>query len=303
MITLYEYNGMNEKLTADLRQLIDCCRAVDHYEPIIYWEVLHNTRSMPGDYVLYQENSMVGYLSSFYFEEDKIEISFAIHPDFRNQSLFEDLLEYALQAVQTIHYDSILISIHDKDRPLQGSLSRLGAQSVYKEYNLIRTLTTPEIIDEAAAIELLRASDSAAAEQLGKIHHDCFNSDLELMTLRFSNTLEMPNRRSYFAMHQGEIIGALHSRVDNTGALFLHDISINPEKRGRGFGLALIRLAINLFMNEGQTVFNLTVASNQSRALSLYQRCHFEIQDIYQFWALDKKFTFPPHYSLPPKRH
>lgn len=303
MITLHEYNGFNNKLIKDLRTLVDCCKAVDGYTPMIYWEVLKLKREVPGDYCLYQDDTMVGYLSTFNFEDYSIEVSFAIHPDFRNQSLFEHLLDYARDKLQLLYYDALILSTDVRDHQLAKTFNRLGAEATHKEYMLKRDNAGPEDPSALDSIELVQIKDKENAVQLAQIHERAFHSDLEMMIERFSKTVTMPNRRCFIALHHGEAIGALHARIDGPDSTCLHDIGIVPEKRNAGFGAQLVKLALNTLMAEGQHCFELVVATNNHHALKLYQRCGFILQQTYQFWRIDKYFSFPPHYTIPERRH
>ncbi len=302
MITLHEYNGLNEKLMHDLRTLVAECRAADGFEPMIYWEVLKLKREVAGDYLLYEQNKLIGYLSTFYFEDYVIELSFAIHPDYRNQSLFEDLLDYARTHLQNLQHDSLLLSTDINDPYLPKAFNRLGAKAVHREYTLMRHHNEPEDIYALEPIELIHAQRKEDAVLLAEIHHRCFNSDLNAMVDRFSQTIHMKNRRCFLVMHKDKAIGALHARFDSDDTTCLHDIGILPEKQGLGFGTQLFKLAINALLAEKRLNFKLIVATNNQKALRLYQRCRFQIQQTYQFWRIDKKFNFPPHFTIPEKR-
>ncbi len=303
MITLQEHNGFNETLIADLKELIAACKAVDGYVPMLYWEVLKLKRDIPGDYCLYQNNKMIGYLSTFNFEDPLIEVSFAIHPDFRNQSLFEELLEYARDHLQMMHYDALLLSTGEQDSVLVNTFTRLGSKKTHTEYILTRDNVGAEEIYASDPIELVLGQKKDDGARLAEVHARCFDSDLDLMTERFTKTIAMSNRRCFLALHHGEAIGAAHVRIDGSGSACLHDISIVPEKQNFGFGLQLLKLVLNTLIADGQTRFHMIVAADNQRALQLYQRCHFTVEQAYQFWRMDKHFTFPPHYTLPKRKH
>lgn len=303
MITLQEYNGLDERLINDLKELIAACKTVDGYVPMLYWDVLKLKRETPGDYCLYQNNRMIGYLSTFNFEDALIEISFAIHPDFRNQSLFEELLEYARDHLQFVQYDALLLSTGEQDTILVNTFTRLGAKKTHTEYILTREDVGAEEIYADDPIELVQAQKREEGSLLAEIHARSFDSDLEFMIERFTKTITMPNRRSFLAMHHGEAIGAAHVRIDSNDTICLHDISIVPEKQHFGFGLQLLKLVLNTLIADGQTQFHMIVAADNQRALRLYQRCHFQVEQAYQFWRMDKHFTFPPHYTLPKRKH
>lgn len=303
MITLHEYNGLNDKLIEDLHTLIDCCEVVDGHTPMIYWEVLKLKREIPGDYCLYKEDKMIGYLSTFNFEDYSIEVSFAIHPDFRNQSLFEHLLDYARDKLQLLYYDALILSSDILDTTLSRVFNRLGAEAMHKEYLLNRDDLGPENISALDSIELVQVKKKEEAELLAQIHERAFHSDLEVMVERFSKTVTMPNRRCFLALYHGEPIGALHARIDSPDVTCLHDIGIIPEKRHSGFGLQMLKLALNTLIAEGHHHFELVVATNNQHALELYQNCRFTLKQTYQFWRINKDFSFPPHYKITERRH
>ncbi len=302
MITLQEHNGFSEKLIADLKILVEHCKTADRSIPMIYWDVLKSKREAPGDYCLYQYDKMIGYLSTFSFEESLFEVSFAIHPDFRNQSLFEELFDYARDRLQTLQYTALLLSTGTKDTSLTNTFTQLGAKITHKEYILRRDNIAAEEICASDPIELVQG-EKEDAFRFAEVHARCFGSELDLMEERFSKTIGMPNRRCFLAQHHGHVIGALHVRIDSGHSACFHDVSIIPEKQNFGFGLQLLRLALNTLIAEGQKQFHILVAAENKRALRLYERCHFTETQSYQFWRMDKHFIFPPHYTIPKRKH
>ncbi|MCD6044912.1 MAG: N-terminal acetyltransferase, family, partial [Gammaproteobacteria bacterium] len=205
--------------------------------------------------------------------------------------------------LQIMYYDALILSTGEQDTTLMNTFSRLGAKKTHTEYILTRDNIGSEEIYTSDPIELVLVQDKEDGTRLAEVHVRCFDSDLELMTERFAKTITMPNRRCFLALHHGKAIGAAHVRIDGSGSACLHDIGIVPEKQNFGFGVQLLKLVLNTLIADGQTQFHMVVAADNQRALKLYQRCHFTVEQAYQFWRMDKHFTFPPHYTLPKRKH
>ena len=67
----------------------------------------------------------------------------------------------------------------------------------------------------------------------------------------------------------------------------LSDIAVLPQLQGQGIGRSLIAHGINLSLGEGKTIQGLDVETRNQRALNLYTRLGFYIQNSCDFWRID----------------
>lgn len=286
MLRLFEYNGLDKKQLQELRALVKICTKADGYQPKIFWEAVAMKRTHPGDYCVYQGNSLVAYLSTFNFEEDSMEVSCLIHPDFRHQGLFLDMFNYARNKFLNHQPESYLFSCHESATKMEQLYKSLGARLSHKEFTLHRNKNTIEEFSPMEDFEL-RVPSLRDALVMAKIEKECFDSSEDLMFSRFKQIIPLAHRRHWLAYYKGACMGKMHARLEENG-VFLHNIAILPSYQGKGFGNQLLKHAINALLSEGHSQFHLMVDGMNERALTLYLNCGFEVKSVFNFWQVEK---------------
>ena len=92
------------------------------------------------------------------------------------------------------------------------------------------------------------------------------------------------------AFKNNQLIGKAHLRWEKKSTT-LSDIAIIPAHQGNGYGTALIAHCINHSLSEGTTLINLDVETHNLKALNLYTRLGFMIQNACDYWSIDADFS------------
>ncbi len=79
----------------------------------------------------------------------------------------------------------------------------------------------------------------------------------------------------------------------NSHIMYLGGVAIHPDLAGKGYAKEMILDAIDLVKNLGFTRIELTVATGNHKAISLYEKCGFHSEGIlknYTFLASENRF-------------
>jgi len=122
----------------------------------------------------------------------------------------------------------------------------------------------------------------------------CFPKTQGKSTERFQQIFDDRNYQVFMAYQNNQPIGKAHLRWENQGVT-LSDIAVLPKLQGKGFGSALISHCINYALSEGKPNVNLDVETHNQRALNLYTRLGFHVQNACDYWSieLNKLQEFP----------
>jgi len=97
--------------------------------------------------------------------------------------------------------------------------------------------------------------------------------------------LENPAKRYFIARLDGEAIGQI-GIITTAERVYIRAVGIAPQWRHRGFGRQLLAATLRTQRNEGRQTFELDVATDNRRALSLYTSCGFRETNIYDYYAV-----------------
>ena len=103
-----------------------------------------------------------------------------------------------------------------------------------------------------------------------------------------------PNQTVFMAYVDGEFAGRIIVRKDWNKFLFVEDISVLKDFRGRGVGTALVNKAIEWAKNEGMKGLALETQDNNLLACRFYLKCGFVLGAVNSmlYKNLDKAFCY-----------
>lgn len=259
------------------------CEIHDHFYTKIYPNIIKNKRLCKSNFLLYKDNMLVSYLSFFQFEPDAVYIAAITHPDYRNKGLFNKLFSEAKTTIQSLGYSKILFTISGKNIFLKSYFRNHPAKYLRSEFHMIRRDKQQEIIPSPTLS--LKLADKNDIEQLALLDSRCFDTNYETMLERFRHTLQENKRRSYLAIVNNIAIGKAHVHFQDE-LILIHDICILPDWQNQSYGTQLIKLIVNLLIEEGYCETHLDVIANNDSAIKIYQKCHFKVSEEYEVWGL-----------------
>ena len=87
------------------------------------------------------------------------------------------------------------------------------------------------------------------------------------------------------AVVNGQVVGKVHTHLHD-GEGWISGLGVLPEHRRRGYGRAMLRLAVASLAAQRPGTIALEVATENDGALSLYRSCGFEVVTGYDYYAV-----------------
>jgi mycothiol synthase len=141
-------------------------------------------------------------------------------------------------------------------------------------------LRTVDVESDAAAVHALNETSFAANPDY---RPQTFTTFVE----RHLSAHDFDPRLSCVAEQSGEAIGFLLACVSpNEGLGFVDLLGVHPDYQGRGLATAMLSAAFNAFVDAGLREAQLGVASDNPKALRLYERCGMETR--FQFDSYER---------------
>lgn len=277
-------NQLNEHQLKELEELTTLCKQTDGSIPNVYTHILSQPRSLPASLLYYEDQQLVGFLSAYFFYDEAVEIALIVKPSARKKGVAKQLIKSILPLIEYHEYHKLIFSSpsHLNDQ----WLLEKGFKYLHSEYYMERDELNPLLSSNNSLtyrkasmqdIPILSAMDQVC---FPKHHVDSFE--------RFQHLIEGREYQIIIAIQDNKPIGKAHLRWQDNGAT-LSDIAILPAYQGHGLGTALITHCINLALIEGKPHLNLDVETHNLKALNLYSRLGFLIQNACDYWEITTK--------------
>jgi len=275
-------NQITEQQLHDLIQLSELCKKKDGSTPNLYTHILIQHRAFPASLLYYQEDQLLAFLSVYFFYDDAVEVGLLVHPKHRKQGIAKELLQAILPLIQFQNYFKVIFSTPSSLN--NKFLLNEGYSYSHSEYYMERRDLTPVLeYKYNLAFRLATVEDIPILCALDEL---CFPQKHGDLLDRFNHLLDNREYIILLAFHEQILIGKAHLRWEEKGAT-LSDIAVYPAQQGKGYGTALIAYCINHALEEGKPLLNLDVETHNKRALNLYARLGFAVQNACDFWSID----------------
>jgi ribosomal protein S18 acetylase RimI-like enzyme len=280
---------INEQQLEQLNQLALICKKTDKSTPNLYTHILTQHRTYPACLLYYEKEVLVGFLSTFFFYEDAVEISLMIHPQYRHKGIAKNLLNLIAPLVESQSYDRVIVS-----SPAQLNspwFKHKGLSYSHSEYYMERDYLNP-VLEYNKRIKIRHATIDDAP-MLHAIDEQCFPTKSSALMQRLEQLLGNRDYEVMIALFEGIVVGKAHIRWQANGATF-SDIAILPAHQGNGLGTSLIAQCINYALSMGKPNLNLDVETHNTVALNLYTRLGFVMQNACEFWSFPLSVIIKP---------
>lgn len=275
-----------------IKSLVDLSAQQDGFRVKLYWNILQNRLTQElNDIFYFIDGNLVGYLALFTFEVDEAEISLVVHPKYRRQRIGQRLLSEALLELRMRRITKTLWIC-----PQQSMIDRHYVQSFDPEYvfSQIEMITKQVPVFENLPEVQLRLATVGDLPLIAKIGMISFESPYAETLQRFTENMQEKNRKIWLLSGLGqENIGKIHVRFEGNATVFIHDLCILPEHRGKKLAMAMIVKTMQMLHQEGMRVFTLDVETDNEGALKLYQQCGYETMAAYDYWRVSAQKMLP----------
>ena len=273
---------LKEKQLEDIRILQEECERGE-YTLKLNWETLRSRNGLhQNDFFHYVGSNLAGFLGLYDFG-NKIEMCGMVHPDFRRQGIFTNMLEEAIGSAMKRDNKLIILNSPAQSPSGKGFMAQVPCQLAFSEYQM--KWSQMELGEyEDVVIRPSRRNDEET-EILLDIH--CFHFTEKEARDYYQRILYEDTLKTMMIEKDGRAVGKI--RVDHSGGeAWIYGFSILPEYQGRGLGRKVLKKLVAEQSQLGYDIF-LEVEATNDHALKLYESCGFKTiqrQDYYRYEGL-----------------
>lgn len=270
----------NEQIV-DVKALARRCKRHDGHILPFHPHLLMECRMLPCNLLYYRKQKLIGFLSVFFFYEDACEITVMVDPTWRRHRIASQLVTTIIPVVQSRGIENLIFS-----SPKAVNTDWLTARDFnyqISEYQM--QYKGPPIVDPFPLG--LRFSQATVDDvpTLVEIDVASFFSEKLMVEDRFYQLLEDPRYTLFILYEKNRAIGKAHF-YEADGILWLSDVAILVNDRGRGLGEALVTECIRYALENRGLPIRLDVESNNQVALNLYLKLGFKTVNVVDFWKI-----------------
>lgn len=240
-----------------------------------------------NEFMYFDGERLIGYIGIGSFG-GPWEVNGMVDPEYRRQGIFSKLFELVVNEWKRRGSGSMLL-LSDRDSAAgQGFIAGSGAQYKHTEYEMFLKNEALGFATEKRGGLAFRKATNADAKEIARQNVIYFNDDEESVEAEDMILPEEEEKRgmtSYLVEKDGQIIGKVNLQVTSKlGAIF--GLGVLPEHRRKGYGRALLLLAIEKLKEANTEEIMLQVAADNSNALNLYKSCGFEETSTMDYFEL-----------------
>ena len=236
-----------------------------------------------NEFMYYDVDVLIGYMGISSFG-GPWEVNGMVDPDYRRQGVFTKLFELVMAEWERRGSGSMLLLSDRNSEAGQKFIAGTGAAYKHSEYEMFlkkdAPVTTPDGI-------VFRKATNADAKEIARQNAIYFNDEVEVNAddMPLPEVEEKRGMTSYLVEKEGQIIGKVNLQLTSKlGAIF--GLGVLPEHRRKGYGRALLLLAIEKLKEANAKEIMLQVAAENSNALNLYKSCGFEETSTMDYFEL-----------------
>jgi ribosomal protein S18 acetylase RimI-like enzyme len=266
-----------------------------------------------NEFMYFDGEKLIGYIGICSFG-GPWEVNGMVDPDYRRRGVFTRLFELVMAEWKHRNSGSMLLLSDRNSASGQGFIAGSGAQYKHSEYEMFLKKDAPAATPDLLEGIVFRKATNADASEIAWQNAIYFNDEEEISSADMilpeeeenksedmilseeeeikSEDMILPEEEekrgmtSYLVEKDGQIIGKVNLQLTSKlGAIF--GLGVLPEHRRKGYGRALLLLAIEKLKEANAKEIMLQVAAENSNALKLYQSCGFEETSTMDYFELN----------------
>jgi ribosomal protein S18 acetylase RimI-like enzyme len=243
-----------------------------------------------NEFMYFDGEKLIGYMGICSFG-GPWEVNGMVDPDYRRQGVFTKLFELVLAEWKRRDTGSMLLLGDRKSESGQKFIAGTEAQYKHSEYEMYLKEDTPIATQDQFSGITFRKATNADANEIARQNAIYFNDEYnendveeteqdnqeivdQTEEMILPEEEEKRGMTSYLVEKDGQIIGKVNLQLTSKlGAIF--GLGVLPEHRRKGYGRALLLMAIEKLKEANAQEIMLQVAAENSNALNLYKSCGF----------------------------
>ena len=260
-----------------------------------------------NEFLYFDGKQLIGYfgICSFGGTASPLEITGMVHPDYRRRGIASKLYELVFAECKRRKAGEILGLSDKKSISGQKFLEKIKAEYRYSEYEMYlreENRKQDEKQDENLSYDIqLRKATNEDAYEVAYQNSIYFNDPLEqgeeneteIQKMMLPEEEEKCGMTIYLALKDHSVIGKVHLQSVN-GVGGIYGLGVLPENRGKGYGREILVQSIIELKQRNVEEIMLQVATENEKALNLYQSCGFQETSVMEYFnlRLENETTF-----------
>lgn len=289
---IYARAGLSPQELQEVRKLWEACNSHDHIEIKLNWSTLSDRPAgVTNDFLFYRDDRIVGFLAIYSFLSTEVEISGMVHPDARNEGVFGQLVQTALETCRRRGVPKAIFINERGSVSGKAFLTKLGAEYRFSEYVMELQEGAEEVPQTGDQLLTLRAANVEDSELLTQLNVSGFNMPLDDSREYVNQTINAEKERTLIAElghgEQKEPIGKIGAMIGEDASGFIYGFCVMPEQRGQGYGRQILSQTIGYLKQEHKAgLIKLEVSVENEKALGLYESCGFRTKNANDYYVL-----------------
>jgi len=240
------------------------------------------TKEKPCFFLRYENDELICFLDAFFPSSREIEINGFTHPAFRRRGHFTALVQEALQTYQGMPFAQALFQCELNSKSGKAYLQKRYPSLDRSEY--VMALAKADWKSRPARGTLGKLEKHSRSQAL-PITCEAFGMDPVSGEKELEFLISDPGREVYVYAQDEQVIGMLNVHRESEDRVMLHGVAIRSSDRGKGYGKAMLCLALDEIFKTVDTLL-LEVDSENPPALSLYRSLGFEVRSQVDYHRL-----------------
>ena len=273
-------NTLNDHQLLEAKALIATCQKYDgtFRDPYLS-NMLNFDPDMPAFFLYYEKGELVGLLT-VYADDQDVDVSILVHPNYRRQGIaralygsFEkETTSYPIESV-TFQTERIFLERHPD------FASNWGLVEDDETETWLGKDRRPYPLVNDSNLEVLLA-DRSYQDQISQLKFEAFSEEhesKEVVDRYVAKALKDPESRLYILLKNGQVIGTC--TVDlSTNTNYFYGLAIAELERGQGYGSYLAKSLVNQLIAQNDKAFQIAVEDSNVGAKRLYEKIGFVTQ-------------------------
>ncbi|WP_346917219.1 GNAT family N-acetyltransferase [Clostridium sp.] len=280
---ILELRELDNKQIEDIKNLEGICQRYDETKGSAFLSnEINFSKEVNCFFLLYEEETLVSFLSMFIPRSKEAEVSAYTLPEKRKKGFFKILLESAINELRKYGVKEILFVHEPSSNDGMLALKKLNVVYDFSEYLLV--YSQDEFIKRDGKLKLAPITIQDV-DEIAKLHMDIFNKTLEEGKAIVNRAIESKDRISYMAKVDNEIVGICSISLEGSNA-FICGLGISTKHRGLGYGKEILSKGIEKALTMDIKDIYLEVDSKNHTAYNLYINNGFIIKtqiDYYRY--------------------
>lgn len=304
---MYQFKKLKRLLPVHrekLSSLEAACRQKDGTVSSVGSSAEYNCRrDIPSFFLALNNSVLIGYLSVFLPEESTAEINVLVHPDYRRQGIFTELLQQAKHTLSAVGTKKIIFVCEPSASDSTAAMQAMKAEKKPSEYQMLLESAENCSLSFSSTANIAAPTGNSVSPIAGLQLLEATRDDLPLighMNALFFDTSEVMGNifaeDSYYSpgitlykyvlsdKHKETVpIGTISfCEEEHSGNIF--GLGILPEYRGQGYGKHMLQALFSRIPADKKIY--LQVSGRNEAAFHLYLKAGFKIIAQQDFWLL-----------------